>query len=398
VKRTFVAHCAGVLALGGSIAGCGGKKAPPPPPPAVQVAQVIQRDVPIYVEAVGQTRGSKEVEIRARVEGYIQSVDFAEGTTVQQGQRLFTIDPKPFEATVAQAKGRLAGAQAQLAKARQDVARYTPLAAKNAIPRQDLDTAIAVEQAATAGVEAESAATKSAEIDLGYTRVVSPVTGLVGKAEVKTGNLVGRGESTLLTTVSTIDPIHVRVSFAERDYLTMVRRRLQEVKGSGQQPAPADSATIEMVLADGSLHPQRGKVFFVDRAVDPTTGTLLVEIEFPNPDKIVRPGQFAKIRAPVDFRKGAILVPQRAVQEVQATYSVAVVAPGDTIEIRPVKTGARLGTLYVIEAGLQPGERVVVEGLQKVQKGMKVQPTMVEISDPNLGTAGSQQAAAAAQH
>jgi membrane fusion protein (multidrug efflux system) len=398
VKRTFVACCAGALVLGVSIAGCGEKKAPPPPPPAVQVAQVIQRDVPIYVEAVGQTRGSKEVEIRARVEGYIQSVDFAEGTTVQQGQRLFTIDPKAFEATVAQAKGRLAGAQAQLAKARQDVARYTPLAAKNAIPRQDLDTAIAVEHAATAGVEAESAAAKSAEIDLGYTRVVSPVTGLVGKAEVKTGNLVGRGESTLLTTVSTIDPIHVRVAFAERDYLTMIRRRLQEVKEhGGEVAAPTDSSTIEMVLADGSLHPQRGKVYFVDRAVDPTTGTLLVEIEFPNPDKIVRPGQFAKIRAPVDFRRGAILVPQRAVQEVQATYSVAVVAPGDTIEMRPVKTGARLGTLYVIEAGLQPGERVVVEGLQKVQKGMKVQPTMVEISDPNLGTA-SQQAAAAASH
>ena len=397
MKRTFVAHSVGMLVLGSSIAGCGGKKAPPPPPPAVQVAQAIQRDVPIYVEAVGQTRGSKEVEIRARVEGFIQSVDFAEGTAVQQGQRLFTIDPKQFETTLAQAKGRLAEAEAQLAKARQDVARYTPLAAKNAIPQQDLDTALAVERAATAGVEAESAAAKSAEIDVGYTRVVSPVTGLVGKAEVKTGNLVGRGESTLLTTVSAIDPIHVRVAFAERDYLTLVRKRLEEVKERGAQPAPVDSANIEMVLADGSVHPQRGKVFFVDRAVDPATGTLLVEIEFPNPDKIVRPGQFAKIRAPVDFRRGAILVPQRAVQEVQATYNVAVVAAGDTIEIRPVKPGARLGTLCVIEAGLQPGERVVVEGLQKVQKGMKVQPTMVEISDPNLGTAGSQ-AAAAAQH
>ena len=398
MKRTFVAHSVGMLVLGSSIAGCGGKKAPPPPPPAVQVAQVIQRDVPIYVEAVGQTRGSKEVEIRARVEGFIQSVDFAEGTAVQQGQRLFTIDPKQFETTLAQAKGRLAEAEAQLAKARQDVARYTPLAAKNAIPQQDLDTALAVQRAATAGVEAESAAAKSAEIDVGYTRVVSPVTGLVGKAEVKTGNLVGRGESTLLTTVSAIDPIHVRVAFAERDYLTLVRRRLQEVKERGGQPAPVDSANIEMVLADGSVHPQRGKVFFVDRAVDPATGTLLVEIEFPNPDKIVRPGQFAKIRAPVDFRRGAILVPLRAVQEVQATYNVAVVAPGDTIEMRPVKTGARLGTLCVIEEGLQPGERVVVEGLQKVQKGMKVQPTLVEISDPNLGTAGSQQATAAASH
>jgi membrane fusion protein (multidrug efflux system) len=282
------------------------------------------------------------------------------------------------------------------------VARYTPLAAKNAIPRQDLETAVSLERAATAGVDAARAAAKRAEIDLGYTRVVAPVGGLVGKAEVKTGNLVGRGESTLLTTISDIDPIHVRVSFAERDYLTLVRKRLKEVKehrgenqGSERVPSPPQNPDIEMVLADGSVHQQRGKVFFVDRAVDATTGTLLVEMEFPNPEDIVRPGQFAKVRAPIDFRKGAILVPQRAVQEIQATYNVAVVSAGDTIQMRPVKTGARLGSLWVIEDGLQPGERVVVEGLQKVQRGMKVQPTMVEIRDPNLVTAAPQQAVAA---
>src|SRR5262245_742810 len=318
LKLTMCALALGVLLLVG--AGCSGKKAPPPPPPSVQVAQVIQHDVPIYAEAVGQTRGSKEVEIRARVEGYIQSVDFAEGSPVQQGQLLFKIDPGPLEATAAQAKGKLAEAEADLARASQDVARYKPLAEKNAIPREDLDTAVALEKAATAAVEAARAEAKRAEIDLGYTRVVAPVSGLVGKAEVKTGNLVGRGESTLLTTISNIDPIHVRVSIAERDYLTLVRKRLQQVREHGGPPGqppeatPPDSADIEMILADGTVHPQHGKVFFVDRAVDPTTGTLLIEVTFPNPDHIVRPGQFAKIRAPIDFRRGAILVPQRAVQ------------------------------------------------------------------------------------
>ena len=415
MKSRILTLGAACLALGGSPR-CAKKQAAPPPAPAVDVATVLQRDVPIYVEAVGQTRGSQEVEVRARVEGYIQSVNFTEGSPVPQGQLLFQIDPGPFEATLAQAKGQYAEAQAQLAKATQDVARYKPLAEKNAIPREDYETATSVAKAAEASVNAARAVMQRAEIDLGYTRVTAPVSGLVGKAEVKTGNLVGRGESTLLTAISNIDPIHVRVSIAERDYLTMVRKRLaqvreQQAQGQGQgetpgqaqapiqeaaqaqaqsrptpgqapapgsaQTPPAQSDDIEMVLADGSVHPQRGKLFFVDRAVDPTTGTLLIEIAFPNPDHVVRPGQFAKIRAPIDFRRGAILVPQRAVQEIQATYNVAVLAAGDTIQMRTVKPGARLGSLWVIDAGLQPGERVVVEGLQKVQRGMKVQPSVV---------------------
>lgn len=388
--RSSIFHLvAAGLALG-CVASCAKKQTALPPAPAVQVATVVQRDVPIYVEAVGQTRGSEEVEIRARVEGYIDSVNFEEGTAVRRGHLLFRIDPELLEASLAQARGNYAEAQAQLARATQDVSRYRPLAEKNAIPRQDLETAEAVAAAAAASVDAAHAVVQRAEIDLGYAQVVAPVSGLVGKAEVKAGNLVGRGESTLLTTISNIDPIHVRVSFAERDYLTLVRKRLaavQAAKASGQ-PAPARAPDIEMALADGSVHPYRGEVHFVDRAVDPTTGTLLVEIAFPNPDAIVRPGQFAKVRAPIDYRKAAILVPQRAVQEVQATFNVAVLAAGDTIEMRPVKPGARLGTLWVIDEGLQPGERVVVEGLQKVQRGMKVQPTVVEIRDPNLDASG----------
>jgi len=393
----MILHTICVIAIV-ALAGCGEDESSAPPLMSVQVAQVIERDVPIYVEAVGQTRGSKEVEIRARVEGFVQSVDFAEGTPVESGHLLFVIDPNQFEAALAQARGILAEAEAQHARATQDVARYTPLAAKNAIPRQDLETAVALERAAAAGVDAARASARRAEIDLGYTRVTAPVSGLAGKAEVKVGNLVGRGESTLLTTISDIDPIHVRVAFAERDYLTLVRKRLRDIKESGDVPAPPDTANIQMALADGSLHLHKGKVFFVDRAVDTRTGTLLVELEFPNPEMIVRPGQFARIRAAVDFRKGAILVPQRAVAEVQATFNVAVVAAGDTIEMRPVTPGVRVGSLWVIDSGLRAGERVVVEGLQKVQRGMKVQPTVVEISETGEIQNTSQPAAAAAGH
>jgi membrane fusion protein (multidrug efflux system) len=366
-----------------ALAGCGKEAAPPPPLPAVQVASVLVRDVPIYIEAVGQTRGSEEVEVRARVEGYIESVDFSEGMPVEKGKLLFTIDAAPYRATVARVKGDLATAEADLARARQDVARYRPLAEKNAIPRQDLETAISMEAAASARVEAARAIVESAEIELGYTRVTAPVAGVVGKAEVRVGNLVGRGESTLLTTVSDIDPIHVRVNFAERDYLTLARKRLETEK-EGKPVAPSGSQDIRMVLADESVHPYPGSIFFVDRAVDVTTGTLLVEMRFPNPEKIVRPGQFARVRSAVDFRPGAILVPQRAVRELQANFQAAVLAPGDTVQVRPITPGSRIGSLWVIDKGLNPGDVVVVEGLQKVQSGMKVQPTTVEIDESGL--------------
>jgi membrane fusion protein (multidrug efflux system) len=359
------------------VPGCGKKEAPPPPPPDVKAAVVLQKDVPIFLEAIGQTRGSTEIEVRARVEGFLQSVDFKEGTPVRKGQLLYTIDPKPFEAALAQSKGALAQAEADLARAHQDVVRYEPLVAKNAVSRQDYETAVVVQRAAEAGVEAARAATQRAEIDLGYTRVLAPENGLVGKTEVYPGTLVGRGQSTLLTYISQIETIHVRFTIPERDYLLFARKR-QERFG---KHAPGVDLPLELVLADGSVHPQTGQLVFVDRNVDPETGTILLEAAFPNPDRILRPGQYARVRAAIDLKVGAILVPQRSVAELQGGYNVAVVGADDTIEIRMVTPAQRIGPLWVIDAGLEPGERIVVEGLQKVRPGIKVKPTMVTIQE-----------------
>ena len=369
-----------ILALSGLLAtvevGCGKQEAPAPPPPDVKVATVLQKDVPIYLEAIGQTRGSTEIEVRARVEGFLQTVNFKEGNPVRKGQLLYTIDPQPFEAALAQAKGNLAQAEADLARARQDVVRYEPLVAKSAISRQEYETAVAVQRAAEAAVDASRASARQAEINLGYTRVVAPEDGLAGKTEVYAGTLVGRGQSTLLTQISQIGTIHVRFTIPEKDYLFFARRR--EERGITGQPVPLP---FELVLADGSVHPEKGQLVFVDRNVDPQTGTILMEAAFPNPGGIVRPGQYARVRAAVDLKKGAILVPQRAVSEMQGIYSVAVVGGDDTVEIRMVKPAQRIGTLWVIDAGLKAGERVVVEGLQKVRPGVKVNPETVKIEE-----------------
>jgi membrane fusion protein (multidrug efflux system) len=354
----------------------------------VQVARVIQRDVPVYVEAIGQTRGSQEVEVRARVEGILEGVHFTEGSYVTNGQRLYTIDPRETIAAVDQAKGRLAQAEADLARFQQDVARYRPLVDQDALPRERLETAMAQVNAAQANVEAARAQVGQAELNRSYTTVASPTDGIIGKSEVHVGNLVGRGQSTLLTTISKLDPIHLRFSISEREYLQFARRR-QEVARSTRDgaaaatgQAPEDAAPFEMILADGSVHPHRGRLVFADRLVDPTTGTLLFDVAFPDPERIVRPGQYGRVRVVTDFRRDAILVPQKAVSELQATYSVMVVGPDNTIEQRQVQAGPRVGQLWVIDSGLQADDRVVVEGLQKVRSGMTVSPTMVEIPDP----------------
>jgi len=358
-----------------AITGCGTPPAPPaPPPPEVQIAQVLQRDVPVYTEAIGQTRGSQEIDVRARVAGMLQTVDFQEGSYVRKGQLLYTIDPREYEANVEQAKGNLARAVADQARYDQDVARYKPLVDQMAIPRQTYETAIAQAEAAKAGVEAAQAAVARAELDVEYTKVYSPTNGIVGKTEIQPGNLVGRGESTLLTRISRVEPIHVRFSISERDYLALVRRRQQGEAGPATEPD-----AFELILADGSLYPHRGRLAFTDRLVDPSTGTLLVDVAFPNPDRIIRPGQYGRVRIAIDTERNAILVPQKAVQELQATYSVAVVQNDNTVEIRQVTTGPRVGDLWVIREGLHAGDRVVVEGLQKVRPGVTVNPTVVPI-------------------
>ncbi len=381
-----------LASLVASLVVCGKKEAPAPPPPDVKVATVLQKDVPIYVEAIGQTRGSTEIEVRARVEGFIQTVDFKEGNPVRKGQLLYTIEPSQFEAALAQAKGTLAVAEAQLARAKQDVVRYEPLVAKNAISRQEYETAVVVQRAAEAAVAAAQAQAESAQINLGYTKVTSPVDGLAGKTEVFPGTLVGRGQSTLLTHISQIGTIHVRFTIPERDYLYYARRRQE--RGERVSDSVAAKLPYELVLADGSVHPQQGQLVFVDRNVDPQTGTILLEAAFPNPGGVVRPGQYARVRAAVDQKKGAILVPQRAVTELQGIYNVAVVGGDDAVEVRMVKPADRIGTLWVIDSGLKAGDRVVVEGIQKVRPGMKVKAETVKIEEGSTAPPGAATGAA----
>jgi membrane fusion protein (multidrug efflux system) len=333
-------------------------------PPEVYVADVVQKDVPVYLDLVGETVGFQDVEIRARVEGFLQSMNFREGSFVRAGELLYEIDRKPLEAELAEARADAVTAEAVLAKANNDVSRYTPLAAKQAVSQEELDNARAAQEAAKSRLDAANAAAEQARLDLGYTRVSSPISGLAGTTEKKAGNLVGRGENTLLTTVSQIDPIIFRVGVGEAEYLRIARRG-----PSGGRPG---GSGIQLTLADGSVYPHTGKLGPVERAVDPTTGTLGVQIIFPNPDLLLRPGQYGRARILLDTRKNALLVPQRAVQELQNLYSVAVVDSDNKITFRNVKVGQREDTMWVIDQGLQPGERVVVEGLQRLQDGMQV--------------------------
>jgi membrane fusion protein (multidrug efflux system) len=346
---------------------CSKKEAPPPPPPPeVQVAEVVQKDVPIYIELVGSTLGSEDIEIRPRVEGYLVSMDFTEGSFVRKGQLLYRIDPQPLEAALAEAKADLATAQARLDKTKNDVARYRPLAQQQAVSQQELDNALSAQEAAEAQVAAHNAKIAKAKLDLAYTSVTSPIDGLIGTTQKKVGSLVARGESTPLTTVSQIHPILFRCAIAEAEYLRLARL------GTAKDKSLEKKFGVELILADGTVHVHKGRLDAIERAVDPTTGTLTGQFSFPNPERLLRPSQYGKARIVTEVRHDAALVPQRAVQEIQGLYNVMVVKPDSTVEQRMVKAGDRVGNLWVIESGLKPGEKVIVEGLQKVQPGVKV--------------------------
>ena len=381
------------LALPG---GCSKEAPPPPPPPAVEVVTVLQKDVPVYVEAIGQTHGSFDVDVRARVEGFLESVDFASGTFVKAGDPLFTIDKKPFEAALARAKGEEAATEAEHARAANDVIRYKPLVEQNAISRQEYDNAVALERATSAAVDAAKATVQGAEYDLSYTKITAPIDGLVGDALVDVGSLVGRGQNTLLTTVSAIDPITVRFSISEQDYLRFARKEVERGETPGQAQASKGSLPYELVLSDGTTHPHPGTLNFANNVVDPGTGTLLLEASFPNPERVLRPGQYGRVRVAVEQRAGALLVPQRAVRELQATFSVAVVDHEGKAKFKTVKPGERIGKLWVIESGLAPGDRVIVEGLQKVRDGQPVAATEAPLTpDEASATTPAPPAAAA---
>jgi len=356
------------LALGG----CGRKVSPPALPPEVLVTEVTQEDVPIYDDFVGTLEGSVNASIRARVQGYLTSLNYKEGGVVKKGDLLFQIDPRPFEAALAQAKAALAQAEANAQQAEMIARRNLDLFSRSTISEQDRDTAVQQATAARANVEAQSAAMKQAQLNVDYTAIRSPVDGIASLARAQIGDLVGP-DTGVLTMVSTVDPIKALFTVSDQRYVAYTQRW-------ADNPDPDARAEherqleYELILADGSLFPHKGRLFAVDTEVDVRTGSQQIVALFPNPGNLLRHGQFARVRMRSEIRKGAVLVPQRAVIEVQGTYKLAVVGPENKVEIRPVKTGRRINQSWIIEEGLKPGERIVVEGVQKARAGVTVNP------------------------
>jgi membrane fusion protein, multidrug efflux system len=359
-----------LLAAGATILTTSCKKAAPAalPPPVVQVMEVAPTNVARYAEFIGQLDSPQNVEVRARVEAFVDQVLFTEGTEVEAGAPLFLLDKKPFEEQFAAAQGKLAEARAALNKYEKDVARLQPLAEKKAIPQQDLDNAVASVAVGQAHVLSAEAGVKSAELDLGYCDVKAPVSGRIGAKAVPVGSLVGKGEPTLLATISQLHPIWFYCALSEVDYLHATRAAQEAGRQLGELP-------VTLILADGTEHPDPGKWVFLDRAVDVATGTIRARAEFPNADKLLRPGMFARVRVSLPSEAGNILVPERAVTELQGKNFVWVVGADNKATQRPVRVAQnRIGTDAVILEGLKPGERIVVEGLQKVREGAAVQP------------------------
>jgi membrane fusion protein (multidrug efflux system) len=344
---------------------------------SVGVVKAIQMDVPVHAEWVATLEGYVNAQIQPQVSGYLIRQNYQEGSYVHKGDVLFEIDPRPFQAVLDQAKGQLAQARAQLYLADVNVKRDTPLVKERAIAQSQLDAETAAQMLAKAAIQADEAAVEQAQLNLGFTSVRSLVDGIAGIATTQMGNLVS--PSTVLTTVSQVDPIKVYFPISEQEYLRFTSKLRKN--SAGDLLRASDSPALDLILSDGSTYPHKGRVIFTDRQVDPQTGTIRVVAAFANPGNILRPGQFGRVRALLGVRQGAVLVRQRCVTELQGTYEVAVVTAQNSISIRKVKVGERVGLLWVINEGLASGETVVAEGTSKVREGMTVAPTL-ETSAP----------------
>jgi membrane fusion protein (multidrug efflux system) len=351
--------------------GCKAKsKPPPPPPPAVEVIEVKKGDVPVFHEWIGSLDGLVNAQIRAQVTGYLQTQNYREGDPVKKGDMLFEIDPRPFKAALDQAKGILAQAKARQGKTQLDVERYGPLVKDRAVSKEEYDDAVQANEEAKAAVISAAAQVEQAQLNLGFTSITSPIDGIPSIARAQIGDLVGPGSGEL-TTVSTVDPIKAYYNVTEQAYIDFTRKFGTESIRVGQ----LKQLEIDLILADGTIYPKRGQIFAVDRQIGATTGALRIEALFPNPDYSLRPGEFARVRVKIDTQHDSLLIPQRAVSELQGNFQVAVVDADNKVHLQPVKVGDRSGDLWVIREGLQPGQRVIVEGLQKVREGTIVTTT-----------------------
>jgi RND family efflux transporter MFP subunit len=345
--------------------GCGRKSQQAgPPPPEVLVTTVTPRDVPRVLERVATLDGFINANINAQVQGYIVSRDYTEGSVVKKGDSLFQIDPRPYEAALAQAKGTLARDKANQAKADADENRAMDLFNKKVISDQERDTAIAAAGSSRANVEADEAAVEQAELNLGYTNVTAPIDGVAGFANNQVGDLVGPTTGPL-TTVSQIDPIKAVVTAGEGPFTDFVSRHPDATERS----AYVKSLEFDLILGNGEMYPQKGNFYALDRSLDPKTGSIRYYVTFPNPGNILRPGQFGKVRFVADMKKGAMVIPQEAVTELQGSYQVAVVSDESKVSIRPVKMGERIGAMWEVTEGLKAGDKVIVEGIQKAREG-----------------------------
>jgi membrane fusion protein, multidrug efflux system len=358
--------------------GCSSKaEKPAPPPPGVTVAPVVQKDVSLYGEWVGTMAGNTDADIKPKVEGYLLTRLYTEGSYVEKGQPIFQLDKRQAQAAVEQATGNLERARAALGQAQIDVRRYTPLVAQRAVSQAELDKAQSSERAAAAMVDANQAVLDNAKLNLGWTTVTSPISGIAGAAKVAIGDLIT--PAMVMTTVSNVNPIYVDVSIAEQDYLRFQRGKANR-SGGGQN--------LELILGDNTVFPQRGRVLFVNREVDSRTGTIQVRGEFPNPGNLLRPGQYARVRAVTEIRKRALLIPQRSVSELQGIYQVGVVDSANKVTLKTVKLGPQFGDMWVVESGVEPGETVIVDGLQRVRAGMTVAPSRFKDTQADAPSAG----------
>ncbi len=360
------------LLLLGTLGGCSSKEEKPlPPPPGVTVTPVVQRDVEIQQDWVGTMLGNVDADIRPKVDGFLLTQLYSEGSYIKKGQAMFQLDQRQAQAAVQQAQGRLERTRASLAQAQIDVRRYTPLVAQKAVSQAELDKAQSMERAATAEVDADQAVLDNAKLNLGWTTVSSPISGIAGISKVGVGDLMT--PTTIMTTVSNINPIYVDFSIAEQDYMRFTREK------SGRDAG----RSLQLILGDSTVFPQRGRALLVNREVDAKTGTIQVRAEFPNPGNVLRPGQYARIRAITEVRKGTLLVPQQAVSELQGVYQVGVVGQDNKAAIKTVKLGPQFGDMWVVESGLEAGENVIVDGLQRVKTGMTVTPAQFKDTQAN---------------